>query len=358
MTATRFAIVGVGWRAEFYLRIARALPQRFELGAAVVRDAAKGKAVERRWGIETFRTVDDLLRQYRPQFVVTCVPWEANPSVIEDLAASDVPILSETPPAADLPRLRDLWALSQQGARVQVAEQYIHQPHHAARLAFVQSGKLGIVTQAQVSACHGYHGVSLIRHYLGVGLKPVSIRARTFQAPLIEGPGRDGPPRQERLKESSQTIAWLDFGDKLGVYDFSGDQYFSWVRNERLLVRGERGEIIDQRANYLLHFDQPVEVAFRRINAGEDGNLEGHHLKGILAGEWWAYRNPFIPARLTDDELAIATCLSKMAEYLEGGAPVYSLAEACHDRYLDILIAKAAECGQIVESQPQPWEDG
>jgi hypothetical protein len=32
----------------------------------------------------------------------------------------------------------------------------------------------------------------------------------------------------------------------------------------------------------------------------------------MLAGEEWIYKNPFIPGRLTDDEIAIATCLKKM----------------------------------------------
>lgn len=42
--------------------------------------------------------------------------------------------------------------------RVQVAEQYLYQPMHAARIAFVKTGKLGDVSQVQVWAAHGCHG--------------------------------------------------------------------------------------------------------------------------------------------------------------------------------------------------------
>ena len=57
---TGFAIVGGGWRAEFFLRVARALPDTLYAEAMVVRDPAKGKALEEEWGVQTFRTVDEL----------------------------------------------------------------------------------------------------------------------------------------------------------------------------------------------------------------------------------------------------------------------------------------------------------
>jgi len=92
-----------------------------------------------------------------------------------------------------------------------------------------------------------------------------------------------------------------------------------------------------------------------RSDAGRDGNLEGQYHKGILAGAEWVYRNPFAPARLTDDEIAVATCLAGMADYVQGGEEFYSLAEAAQDRYLDIMIARAVESGQKVTATRQVW---
>jgi len=223
------------------------------------------------------------------------------------------------------------------------------------RLAAAGGGKLGTVTQAQVSAAHGYHGVSLIRHLLGVHFEEAKISAFQFASPILAGPGRSGPPAAEKIASSVQTIACLRFGDKLGVFDFTGDQYFSWIRSPRVLVRGERGEINNTTLRYLLDYLTPVELELRRVDAGQQGNLEGYFHKGILAGGEWVYRNPFAPARLTDDEIAVATCLAKMAEHVRGGAEFYSLAEAAQDRYLDILIARAVETSQQVEATRQPW---
>jgi len=352
---TRFAIVGAGWRAEFFFRIAQRLPERLSLVGVVARRPERAAQLWEDWGLRAYANLDDLQAHESPAFVVTCVPWDQNPGLVRELAQRGMPVLSETPPASERDGLASLYGLVQNGARIQVAEQYTRQPHHAARLAFVEQGFLGAVSQAQVSACHGYHGTSLIRHYLGIDMEPVTVRATNFSAPLIAGPGRDGPPTEERTTQSQQTIAWLRFPGKLGVYDFSGDQYFSWIRNERLLVRGARGEIIDQSASYLQAFDRPINTTFRRQVAGVNGNLEGHHLKGITAAGRWCYVNPTAPARLSDDEIAIASLLLEMGAYVDGGPEPYPLAQACQDRYLDLLIARAVETGESVESWPQPW---
>jgi len=351
----RFAIVGGGWRAGFYLRIVRALPQLFALDGLVVRNPDKASKLEREWGMRTFRTVDAMLAACEPEFVVTSVAWEPNPGLLEQLAPL-VPVLSETPPAPDLARLQRLSELSAQGARIQVAEQYIYQPHHAARLALANSGMLGKISQVQVSVCHGYHGISLMRHFLGVGYENVRITARGFTSPLVGGPGRNGPPACEQITDSNQVIAWFDFGDRLGVYDFCGDQYFSWVRGQRLLVRGDRGEIIDMRTSYLQDYATPVYLTLERQVAGANGNLEGNYLKGITVGDKWLYTNPFIPAALSDEEVAIATTLARMGAYARGeGKGPYPLAEACQDRYLDIMLEQALRSGETVATETQPW---
>ena len=194
-----------------------------------------------------------------------------------------------------------------------------------------------------------------MRKFLGLNYEDATIRAREFASPIITGPGRDGPPAEESISESKQTIAWLDFDGKLGVFDFAGDQYFSWVRTNRLLVRGERGEIHDAEVRYLRDHRTPIEMTFRRVNAGENGNLEGLYMKGVMLGDEWIYRNPCAPASLTDDEIAVATCLTKMAEYAGGGPDFYSVSEASQDHYLGMMIAEAARTGETIRTTHQPW---
>ncbi len=150
-------------------------------------------------------------------------------------------------------------------------------------------------------------------------------------------------------------IAWFEFDGKLGVFDFADAQYFSWIRAGRLLARGDRGEISDLDLRYLLDFRTPVQLELKRYDAGQNGNLEGYYHKGITAGTEWVYRNPFVPARLSDDEIAVATCLQKMAEYVEGGPDFYSLAEAAQDHYLNLMMQKALSSRDPVQTMSQVW---
>lgn len=359
MTKTNFAIVGGGWRSKFYLRIARALPSQFKVCGMVVRDESRGEIIENDWGVDTYRNIDQLLNDKKPEFVVVAVSWPAAPKISIELAKRNTAILSETPPAPDLEGLIELYNLLQKyDARYQVAEQYHLQPLHAARIKIAKSGLLGEqIKQVQISVCHDYHAVSLIRKFLNIKFENVKISAQKYESPLIAGPDFKGAPKREQQKVSEQIIASLNFGDKIALYDFSDDQYFSWIRDLRLLVRGERGELNNKKVKYLKDFKTPIEFDLKRMNAGEDGNLEGYYLKGILAGENWIYKNPFIPGRITDDEIAIAGCLKKMSSFVQGGEEFYSFAEAAQDHYLSLLIKESINKNKAVESSQQPWSD-
>ncbi len=350
----RFGVIGTGWRTHFFIRIAAARPDLFELVGIVTRDIEQAREWAKPYDVPFFATVDDLLAQ-KPLYVITSVPWDVNPGVIHELTARGIPVLSETPPARTIEEMADLYGLVEQGAKIAVAEQYHLQPHHAARIAFTQGGKLGMVSQVQMSVAHGYHGISLMRRLLGIWYEDVTITAHRFNSPIVKSPDRNGPPVQEEIVNSEQAIAYFNFGDKLGVFDFTGDQYFSFIRQPRILVRGERGELINDRVVYLADHATPIHLDFKRHNAGEQSSLEGNYLKGIQIGEDWIYQNPLAPAPLFDDEIAVGDCMIRMADYADGGEPFYSLAEACQDRYLDMMIWEAVDSGQPVTTTPQRW---
>lgn len=352
---TTFGIVGSGWRSEFYLRIAQALPERFGICGLVTRSEETGKAIEQKFGVKTFRSAAEMLGGTAPDFVAVSVPGEATPGVIKELAGLGVPVLTETPPATDPEGLRRLAALSEKGAKIQVAEQYQFQPIHAARIALAASGRLGEPSYAQVSYSHGYHGMSMIRKLLGIGYENATVGGVRSVSPVVEGPGRKGLPERERIVEVPHDLAVLDFGGKTALYDFAVNQHRSFIRSQRILVRGSRGEISNLEVRLLKDFRTPLEFRLLLRYEGMNGLADGYCIRGVLALDEWIYSNPFIPARLSEDEIAVATCLKKMGEYVRGGPEFYGIPEAAQDCCLAMAVNRAIETGEKVRTETQPW---
>ena len=75
-----------------------------------------------------------------------------------------------------------------------------------------------------------------------------------------------------------------------------------------------------------------------RNSYGVNENLDGFTLVNITAEGRVLYENPFKSARLSDEEIAIATCLLNMKKYLETGIPFYSLQEAALDSKIFLSV--------------------
>jgi hypothetical protein len=350
-----FAIIGTGWRAEFYLRVAAACPDRFRVAGLVSRGG--NPALEARFGAPCFPDIDALLKKTRPRFVVTSVPWNVNPGTIRALVERGVPVLSETPPAPDAAAMAALVRfVRRRKGRVQVAEQVHLRPLHQAQLAAVRGGLLGEPREAVVSVSHGYHGISLMRRLLGLGFENAVVTGSRFAAPVVQGDSRRGPAPKEALVAANRDFYWFNFGDKLGVVDFTGAQYFGRIRGGHLQVRGARGELADTRLAYLKDFRTDARQDLVRVSDGGEDDLHAAGLRGYQADGKWLYRNPF-PAGtgLMDDEIAIGDMLIRMDRYVRTGREFYSLAEGCQDHYLNLLAQEAVASGRPVRSRAQVW---
>ncbi len=213
MALTRLGIVGSGWRAEFFRRMAMLLPDAVELVGAATRRPEMTAARSDSWGVPVDLTPSQLLRRGRPDLVVTCVPWTANPGLVVELVEAGVKVLSETPPAPDLDGLRALWDAVGGRDAVQVAEQYHLMPGDAARAEIVRREVIGQPTQVQISSTHTYHAISLIRALLGVGLQPARVNASLLRSALVDPLSRDGWSGDTEPKQAETILATFDFRD-------------------------------------------------------------------------------------------------------------------------------------------------
>lgn len=352
---TRIGIIGTGWRAGFFLRAAKELPDLFEIAGMVYHSEA-GKDRAAQWQAPLFENPEQLVRETSPDYVIVSVSRKTGAArmITAELAAMGVPVLMETPPADTL---EDLISFYQQckNAKIQVAEQYQFQPMIAARLAVAASGQIGNVYQTNFSLPNGYHAISVHRRALGAGMALPKVWAAQYNHERLGAPGRDGDPGEEAMTAVKQTVFHLDYGDKQAFNDLEGDQCRAWIRREHYNIRGDRGEIYDDDVYYMEDYKTPVHYMLERMATGAGTNLEGAFLRGVRGQGGWIYQNPFMPARLFDDEIAVASCMVKMAEYVQGGPEFYSLAEAMQDRYLALLTVQSAKEGRMVEATKQVW---
>jgi predicted dehydrogenase len=354
----RFGVVGHGWRADFYFRLARQAPDRFHCVGAVTRRAEVGARLEQQWGIPTYRRPEDLVSAGAPEVVVTSVPRTANPDVVRTLVGLGTAVLSETPPAEDVDGLRRLWADVGASDLVQVAEQHPYLPVIAAVRCLVEQGVLGEVTSAQVSWTHDYHAMALLRTLLRVAAPPARVSAAQTTGPLLEGPDRGGWPETQRVQPTAHTLSILEMAGRTGVYDFSDGQWFNPLRRRHLILRGSRGEVVGDQVTWAGDDGAPQSAPIVRRQAGFDGNLEGADLDTLTWAGHTLYRNPYPGCRMSDEEIAIATCLERTALWRRGEAPPpYPLADACQDHLLALSVHAAAERGEPVMTGVEPWAD-
>ena len=355
-TATKFGIVGTGWRSRFFLKLASLLPDRLEVVGIVGRTAERAEVAAGQWGVRAYASLPELVAAGHPDFVVSAVPWGVTPDVARGAVELGTPILCETPPAPDLEGLRSLWSAVGAGGLVQVAEQYALMPSHASRLTLARSGAIGQVTSVQVSSTHMYHAVSLMRTFLGTRFGPATASSRTFTAPLLNPLVKDAWTDDDQLRDAGTVIATIDFGGGMGLYDFTDNQWHNQLRSRRIVIRGSAGEIVDDEVVRLVAPRTIVRSELVRRQTGYDLDLDGFDTDHISLGDTILYRNTFIGLRLSDEEIAIATMLLAMAAWRRGdGTPPYPLAEGCQDHAVALAVEQSATSGEPVTTAVEAW---
>lgn len=363
MAATKFAVIGGGWRAEFFVRAAAGAKAVLSCEGVTSRRRERREELEQVAGVAAFASVDEALDRDL-DFVVLAVTREAAVPLLEELTEKgSLPVLLETPPGLEVAELRRAWEISLRGARAQVAEQYRWQPHHAARLAVLNKGVIGERYQALVSVAHGYHAASLFREYLGVddgNWLELSVTACKLSSPVVPGPGRYGPSESPGPVVSDRTVAVLTDGQKHAIYDFDGEQYFSEIRGQHVSVRGERGELVDDRFTYFPpgeHLRARQEDLIR-YEGGRGGDLTRFRLDEVRFEGRAVYQAPGYLGAVSDEEAAIAQCLYHMGVYAETGEEFYPVERACRDRYIELAISASLEKKATITFDVDGWKSG
>lgn len=356
MKPIRYAVIGSGWRAAFYGRIAQKLPEQFELCMLLCRTEEKAARLRRELKVPVSTCEEDVFAA-RPDFVVSAVSKGNMTDTVIRWMEYGYPVLSETPAALDYSQMVHLWELicsKDAACRMQTAEQYWLYPSWEARIHILQSGLLGEPVSVHLSAMHDYHAASIIRRLLGTGLDEVRLTGKTFSFPVTDTRTRYEILTEGTVSQKDERHAILEYENgKTAFYDFLSDQYRSPIRNPSVIIRGTRGEILNDTVCWLDEQNLP-----RREKLQIRRDPVSHEVLSITFQGQVLYSPVFGVCGLTEDETAIARLLLGMKEYIDTGKEIYPMKEALEDAYIGTLMNQLGADGwSSAASAPRSWKN-
>ena len=366
----RVAIIGTARRSDYlYGPLIEALPEDVELVAVWGRsvDSARrlGEALAAPW----YTDLDRLVRETAPQIGVVSVAYGANGEAGLMAVEAGLHVLLETPIAHKLSEADAIIAAaSARGLKIEVAEQFHRRPLEQIKLALLASGLFGRVHSSFSDfAGHGYHGVSVMRSYLGFDARPLQVTGAVRDYPLAAHWSRLADTRGERTETQEHGLIEFD-GGQLGVFHWTSVGYDSplrWWRSSRFLA--EKGMGITVGVNLEVQEwltllapggEAPrfirLERRWERVDGGALVAMVAHTGDPELPIVRW--ENPFRPTRpghgaqWHDDEIGVAGCLLSLVDAVRsGGEPTYGPHQARLDQELILAIRESAlEGGQAI----------
>ncbi len=362
----RVAIIGAAARSNYlYGPMIKALPAEVELVSVWGRSADSARRLGESLGVPWYTDLDRLARETAPRVGVVSVAYAANGQVGLMAVEHGLHVLLETPIAHDLGEADAIIAAAaQRGLKIEVAEQFHRRPLEQLKLRLIASGLFGrVYTSFNDVAGHGYHGVSVMRSYLGFDAVPVRVTGAVRSYELAPHLSRLAETRGARTE--TQEHGLIDFADgRLGIFhwtDVGYDSALRWWRSSRFLAEKGMGVTVGVglEAREELSLLAPggeaplfitVERQWERTDGGALVALVAHTGDPDLPIVRW--ENPFAPAvkghgmQWHDDEIGVAGCLMSLVTAVRsGGEPSYGVAQARLDQEIILALRQSSRNG-------------
>lgn len=367
---TRVAIIGTAKRSDYlYGPLLQALPD-VELVAIWGRSVDSARRLGESLGVPWYTDLDQVIRETEPRIGVVSVGSSANGQVGLLAVEHGLHVLLETPIAHKLGEADAIITAAQQnGLKIEVAEQFHRRPLEQIKLKLIAAGLFGRVhTSFNDFAGHGYHGVSVMRSYLGFDAKPVRVTGAVRTYPLAPHWSRISDSYDAR--EETQEHGLVEFEDgQLGIFHWSSVGYDSpmrWWRSSRFLAERGMGITVgvglDAQEQLTLitpggeaPFFITIERRWERVDGGALVAMVAH--TGDPQQPIITWNNPFSPAKQGhgvqwhDDEIGVAGCIMSLVDAVRNGTePTYGPYQGRLDQEIILAIRQSsAEGGRPVD---------
>jgi predicted dehydrogenase len=371
----RVAILGAGRRSDYlYGPLVKGMSDDVELVAVWARRAAPARALGKSLGVPAYTDVEKLKRETGADIGIVSVSQAGNGEVGLMAVEAGLHLLIETPIAQKLSDAdRMIAAAKRNRVKIEVAEQFHRRPLEAIKLKLIESGIFGRVHSSfNDFAGHGYHGVSVMRSYLGFDARPLTVSGAVHQYPLLPHTQRHG--RKGEMKAETQEHGLIEFeGGRLGVYHWTSVGYDSplrWWRSSRFLAERGMGitvgvhiDVEERMSTLAPGGEQPLFITLERRLERVDGGallaMVAH--TGDPKQPLVRWDNPFRPAvqghgmQWHDDEIGVAGCLMSLVNAIRGKTePTYGALQGRLDQELILGIRLSAKMGQPVSFPLDP----
>lgn len=362
----RLAIIGTARRSDYlYGPIVAALPDQVELAAVWGRSRDSARRLGESLGVPWYTDLEKLMAETAPQIGIVSVNYNANGEVGLMAVEHGLHVLLETPIAHKLSEADAIiQAAAQRGLKIEIAEQFHRRPLEQIKLALLASGLFGrVYSSFNDFAGHGYHGVSVMRSYLGFDAQPAQVTGLVRQYELAEHWSRLG--NKSATRPETQEHGLVGFSDgRIGVFHWTNVGYDSplrWWRSSRFLAEKGMGITVgvglevEERLSLLApggeapHFIH-LERRWERIDGGALVAMVAHTGDPDLPIVRWD--NPFHPSQQGhgpqwhDDEIGVAGCLLSLVEAVRTGTdPSYGPQQGRLDQELILAIRMSSQQG-------------
>lgn len=359
----RFALIGTGKRSDtVYAPLLHILKEDVELAGIWGRSEDQARELGEKYDVPWFTDLDQLRNELDVDAAIVSVARPANDEIGRRVVELKLHALLETPIAN---RLEEADAIIQGGQanrlKIEVAEQYYRRPIERLKQKLIEANVFGRILVAYNDFMgHGYHGMSLIRSYIGFDIPVVSVNGMLTDfavAPHYSWISQRYDPRNEDWEH-----ACLHFANgALGFYSWSSISYDSalrWQRSTRFFAKG--GMAQDDRLTILSSDGkdpQPIEIKRFFHNVGGMETLS--ELVALTSPEI-VWRNPFRAYYMDDEMIAVADCLMSLVYAIrEDKSPEYGPRQARLDQEATLaMYASARNSGANVSLPLQRESSG
>ena len=362
----RVAIIGTAKRSDYlYGPLIKALPEEVKLVSVWGRHVDSAQRLGKSLGVAAFTDVDKLVRETAPEIGVVSVSYHANGEVGLMAVQAGLHVLLETPIAHKLREADAIIAAAQErGLKIEIAEQFHRRPLEQIKLKMIASGLFGrVYTAFNDFGGHGYHGVSVLRSYLGFDAKPIQVTGAVRDYELAPHWARISDKRGARTETQEHGIIEFE-GGQIGIFHWTGVAYDSalrWWRSSRFLAEKGMGITVgvgldvEERLSLIsLGGEAPhfitLERRWERIDGGALVAMVAHTGDPDLPIVQWD--NPFRPKvqghspQWHDDEIGVAGCLLSLVNAVRDGTdPTYGAYQGRLDQELILALRMSSLAG-------------